>query len=181
MIRIVSRMTGFHSPSTEELIEEEEKVGELVEKETPSLDKGLVNLEEKFTEEEERRRDIESKAAGVLTVSSVLVALLQFFGQEFIGGGARILLAYSLLLSALLSLANLVPVGYMTPQLDSILTYSFEEEDEYTKRLYKKYHLMIFNNRKVNESRLRLLRWSYYPIVVFVLVLAGTLITVPSC
>jgi hypothetical protein len=68
----------------------------------------------------------------------------------------------------------------MAPHLSSILDSTFEQEEEYTRQLYLKYHRAIFNNQEVNESRLRVLRWSYYPIVLVILLLAGILIFVPS-
>lgn len=176
---IISRITEFYSPSVKELDKEEELLKEFLEKETPSLDQGLVDLRQKFTEEEERRRDIESKAEGILAISGVLLALLQF-RQESVVGGILILLAFLLLLSILLSLANLVPVSYMNLRLNPTLDSTFEQKEEYTRRLYLKYHMAIFNNQEVNESRLRVLRWSYYPIVLVVLLLAGVLIFVPT-
>jgi len=178
-MRIVSRITEFYSPSVEELHEEEELLEEFFKGEPSSLNQGLVELRQKFTDEEERRRDIESKAEGILAISGVLLALLQF-RQEFVGRGVLILFAFLLLGSILLSLANLVPVGYMAPHLSSILDSTFEQEEEYTRQLYLKYHRAIFNNQEVNESRLRVLRWSYYPIVLVILLLAGILIFVPS-
>jgi cytoskeletal protein RodZ len=178
-MRIVSRITKFYSPSVEELHEEEELLEEFFKGEPSSLNQGLVELRQKFTDEEERRRDIESKAEGILAISGVLLALLQF-RQEFVGRGVLILFAFLLLGSILLSLANLVPVGYMAPHLSSILDSTFEQEEEYTRQLYLKYHRAIFNNQEVNESRLRVLRWSYYPIVLVILLLAGILIFVPS-
>lgn len=178
MMRIVSRITDLYSPSVEELDKEEESLKEFLETETPSLGQGLVDLRQKFAEEEERRRDIESKAEGILAISGVLLALLQF-RQEFVGGVILILLAFLLLLSILFSLANIVPIRYMAPRLDPILEYSFDQEEEYTRQLYIKYHMAISNNQEVNDSRFRVLRWSYYPIVLVVLLLAGILIVVP--
>lgn len=178
MIRIVPRITEFYSPQVEELEKEEELLKEFLERETPSLQYGLVELRQKFTEEEERRRDIESKAEGILAISGVLLALLQF-RQGFVEGVILNLLALLLLPTVLLSLANLVPVGYMDTRLNPILEYSFEKEEEYTRQLYIKYHMAIFNNQEVNDSRFRVLRWSYYPIVLVVLLLVGILIFVP--
>ncbi|SNR70712.1 hypothetical protein SAMN06264855_1472 [Halorubrum vacuolatum] len=176
----MSRVTDFYSPSPEELLNEEEELRELLEDETPSLDKGLVDLRQKFNEEEGRRRDIESKAAGILAVSGLLLTLLQFVYQEVVGGIVFIVLSLFLLISILLSLANLVPVGYMTIRLNPILGYSFEQGHEYTRQLYIKYHIATYNNQRINKSRLRVLHWSYYPLVLVLMVLAAILIILSS-
>lgn len=171
-------ITDFYSPSADELEEEEKKLEEFLETETPSLDQGLVELRQKFIDEEERRRDLESKAAGILAVSGLLLALLQFLHQGFVDGSVLLLMALLLLVSILLSLANLVPIGYMSPEPNSILSYTFEGDEQFTRKMYNKYHISIYNNKRVNDRRLRILHWSYNPLVLVILLLAGILIYV---
>jgi len=174
-------MSDLYFPPEEEVIELEKYLKNEDLETHESLSQGLVDLRKLFTEEEERRRDIRRKATGILAVCGLLLALLQFAYEELVGGPALILLASLLIVSILLSLANIVPIEYrQPPSPGATLSYLDEPRSEYEASMYRKYFLAVWHNERVNDSRYEVLGWSYYPLVVVVLALAIVMVVPPS-
>jgi len=163
-------------PPASKLQEEENKIDEIIEDDPQSLDEAMVDLRQKYFDEEDRRRDIETKATGILAVSGFLLALLQVF-QGMISLTAVTISGLLLLCSALLSIANLVPIRYSSPDRGTILNCAFENKTLYTQKMYKQYHIDLYNNIYVNDQRVRILSFSYLPLILAVLVLAVVLLT----
>jgi len=178
---MLERMSEFYSPSAEEYEElRSDLKDQNLESDAPSLSHGLVDLRKDFTEEDERRRDIRRKATGVLAVCGLLLALLQFANEELMGGSGLILLALLLIVSVLLSLANLVPIDYISPPfLRENIQYVREPESEYEAAMYIEYYTAVWHNKQINEDRYTILQWSYYPLVLVILVLVAIIVFSP--
>lgn len=162
-------------PPASKVQEEKNKITEFIEDEPESLDEALVDLRQKYLDEEDRRRDIETKATGILAVSGFLLALLQVF-QGMISQTVVTTSGLLLLCSTLLSIANLVPIRYLSPDCGTILNSAFENKMLYTQKMYIEYHVDLYNNRYVNDQRILILSFSYLPLIFAVLVLAVVLL-----
>jgi hypothetical protein len=135
----------------------------------------LEEARHRYDEESNRFQGLESKAGVILSTEAIVLTIITILRDKIL----HFWLPFCLLLTSILLGALSIKIAeFRNPgKKDDYYKYAKMEQTEFLDKLLLSYYTAIRHNEKLNDKKLKFLKWSYYLLLLsFLLIILFALI-----